>query len=81
MLKENVDHLLDQRGWSLRRLACNMSIKKKRLVRGLEGGAGPDLVDRIARAFGVPRLRLTRRRSYAHGYTVLDDGSITAQSP
>jgi len=78
MLKENVDHLLDQRGWSLRKLACNMSIKKARLERGLEHGASTTLVERIAKAFGVPTTRLMRpARAARPVYTVNDDGSLS----
>lgn len=80
MLKKNVEELCDRRGWSLRRLACNMSIKKARLVRGLEDGAKPSLIKRIARAFGVSETRLMRRHSRDEVvYTVNDDGSLRWQ--
>lgn len=75
MLKKNVVRILDERDWSLRKLACNMSIKKKRLVRGLEQGASRELVDRISRALGVAPLSLTRSQEPLN-FEVSDDGTL-----
>jgi len=54
-----------------------MCIKKARLLRGLEGGADPALVARIAQALGVSRQRLGRRDAAVGVYTVNPDGSLT----
>lgn len=83
MLKQNVEQLCEERGWSLRRLACNMNIKKHRLERVLSGNFDLDVVQRIADAFEVPVLKVLRRapankakQSTRCGYTVNEDGSL-----
>lgn len=77
MLKENVEILCEERDWTLRKLACNMSIKKSRLLRGLENGASRDLVRRIAKALDVPKVLLFRRRSSKqNNYTLLPNGTF-----
>lgn len=87
MLKEVVSELCDDRGWSMRRLACNMSIKKHRLESALTNGASVEMVHRIAEALDVPVFKLMKRRRgvWRHvggrcGYSVNDDGSLRWES-
>lgn len=80
-ISAHIKRLLDERGWSKRRLACNMSMPKKRLMRVIRKDENPsqDKLERIADAFGVPVYTFFRplpNNTEEKTYRIEDDGTI-----
>lgn len=77
----HIERLLEERGWSKRRLACNMSMPKHRLMRVMRKGEHPSSckLQRIADAFDVPVYTFFRplpSDKQEQTYTIQDDGSL-----